>query len=135
MVEPRHAHLVATKRVMRYLKATLDYGLTYTTDSEFILCGYTDSDCAWSVEDRNITSGCCFILGLGVISWLSIKNTNVALSTTEGVYIVASSTYSEAVWIHKLLIGLFDTKMDATDIYCDNQSCIKLIENPVFHDK
>ena len=41
MVEPRHVHLIATKHVMRYLKGTLDYGLIYETDSEFILYGYT----------------------------------------------------------------------------------------------
>ena len=39
------------------------------------------------------------------------------------------------MWIQKLLAGLFDIEMDATKIYCDNQSCIKLIENPVFHYK
>ena len=42
MVEPIHVHLVATKHVMRYLKGTLDYGLTYAADREFRLCGYTD---------------------------------------------------------------------------------------------
>ena len=31
--------------------------------------------------------------------------------------------------------GLFDLKLDETRILCDNQSCIKLSENPVFHDK
>ena len=34
-----------------------------------------------------------------------------------------------------MLSGLFDLEMDATCIYCDNQSCINLLENPVFHDK
>ena len=42
MVEPRHVHLVAVKHALRYLKGTLDYGLTYTADCEFILCGYID---------------------------------------------------------------------------------------------
>ena len=52
IMEPRHVHLVATKHVMRYLKGTLDYGLTYVTDHEFRLCGYTNSDWEGSVEDR-----------------------------------------------------------------------------------
>jgi hypothetical protein len=34
-----------------------------------------------------------------------------------------------------MLLGLFDLQLNATCIYCDNQSCIKLSENPVFHDK
>ena len=70
-----------------------------------------------------------------MIVWISRKKTSVALSTTEAEYIVSCSSYSEEVWIHKLLTGLFDTEMDATNIYYDNQSCIKLTKNPVFHDK
>ena len=86
MVEPIHVHLVATKHVMRYLKGTLDCGLGYTCDNEFLLCGYTDSNWARSVEDIKNTSGCCFSMGSGVISSLSRKQTSGALSTTEDTY-------------------------------------------------
>jgi hypothetical protein len=49
---------------------------------------------------------------------------------------MAASTMScEAIWLRKLLAGLFDQELDPTLIYCDNQSCIKLSENPVFHDR
>ena len=120
---------------MRYLKVTLDYGLTYTTDCKFRLCGYTDSDWVGSVEDRKSTSGCCFSLGSCVISWISRENTSVALSTMKDEYIATCSACSEVVWLHKLLTGLFDTEMDVTNIYCDNHSCIKLTKNPMLHDK
>ena len=70
-----------------------------------------------------------------MVSWLSINQTSVVLSTSEDEYIVACSAYSEAVWLCKLLTVLFNTEMDATDIYCDNESCIKLTKNLVFHDK
>ena len=40
----------------------------------------------------------------------------------------------EAVWLWKLLSDIFDLQLDATCIHCDSQSCIKLSENPVFHD-
>jgi hypothetical protein len=63
LVEPRRVHLVATKHVMRYLKATLDFGLYYNGDQDFRLIGYTDSDWAGSVSDRKSTSGCCINLG------------------------------------------------------------------------
>jgi len=46
-----------------------------------------------------------------------------------------SQTTCEAIWMQKILVGLFDERMDPTVIYCDNQSCIKLSENPVFHDR
>jgi hypothetical protein len=49
---------------------------------------------------------------------------------------VAVSTAScEAIWLHKLLAGLFDQELDPTVIYYDNQSCIKFSKNPLFHDR
>jgi hypothetical protein len=41
----------------------------------------------------------------------------------------------ESIWIHKLITGLFGQELEPMVIYCDNQSCIKLSENPVFHDR
>jgi hypothetical protein len=70
-----------------------------------------------------------------MISWFSRKQTSVALSIAEAEYIAACLACTEAVWLRKLLSGLFDIELDATSICCDNQSCIKLSVNPVFHDK
>ena len=59
----------------------------------------------------------------------------MALNTAEAEYVAAYSASCEAVWIWKLMSDLFDLQMDATCIHCDNQSCMKLSENLVFHDK
>ena len=134
MVDPRHVHLVAATHVMRYLKGTLACGLIYIAESEFRLCGYTNSDQDGNVEDRKRTLGCCFSLGSSVISWISRKQTIVSISTAEAKYIATCLSCCEAVWLHKLLAGLFNTQMGETEIYCDNQSCIKLIENLLFHN-
>ena len=120
---------------MRYLKGTLDYGLRYTSDSEISLHGFTDSYWEGSAKYRKSASGCFFSLGSAMISWFSRKHTNIALSMTKDEYITACSTCSEAVWIRKMLAGLFDVEINVTDILCDNQSCIKMTENPIFHDK
>jgi hypothetical protein len=77
----------------------------------------------------------CFSLGSTMISWASRKQKFFALSIAEAKYIAACDTCTEAVWLHKLVSGLFDQVLDLTVIYCDNQSCVKLSENPVFHDK
>ena len=135
MVEPRHVHLIATKHVLRYLKGTFDYGLQYVVDCKFIMVGYTDSDWSSSVTDWKSTSGCCFSLGSMMISWRSRKQTSEALSTDEAEYISTCSTCNEVVWLQKFLSRLFDLELDVTCIFCDNQSCIKFSENPVFHDK
>jgi hypothetical protein len=134
LVEPRRVHLVVAKHVMRYLKGTLDYGLCYTRDHDFRLYGYPNSDWVGSASDRKSTSRCCFSLGSAMTSWQSRKQSSIALSTAEAEYIAACSASCEAIWLRKLLTGLFDLEMEATVILCDNQMCIKMMENPVFHD-
>ena len=59
----------------------------------------------------------------------------MALSTAKAQYVIACSASCEVVWLRKLLFDLFDLQLDATCIHCDNQSCVKLSKNPVFHDK
>ena len=98
------------------------------------LVGYTDSDWASSVSDRKSTSGSCFSLGSRVVSWFSRKQKFVALSSAEVEYMEARQASCEALWHRKLMVDLFDMELSPTVIQCDNQSCIKLSENPVFHD-
>jgi hypothetical protein len=99
LVEPRCVHLVAAKHVMRYLKGTMDYGLSYDGDHDFTLTRYTDADWAGSVADRKSTSGCCFSLGSAMISWQSRKQSSIALSTVEAEYIATCSASCEAIWL------------------------------------
>jgi hypothetical protein len=70
-----------------------------------------------------------------MVSWCSRKQTYVALSTTEAEYIALSMTVREAVWLHKLLVDLFEHVLDSTIIHYGNQSCVKIYDNLVFHDK
>ena len=135
LVKPRQVHLIVSRHVMRYLKGMIDFWPYYYRDHDYILYGYTDLDWARSVADRNITSSGCYCLGSTMISWFSKKHSSVALSTAEVEYIAACSTSCEVIWIHKLMSGLFDMDFDTIVILCDNQSCIKMTENPVFHDK
>jgi hypothetical protein len=58
-----------------------------------------------------------------------------ALNTAEAEYIVACDACTGAMCLHKLVFGLSDKVLDSTVIYCDDQSCVKLSENPVFHDR
>jgi hypothetical protein len=58
-------------------------------------------------------------------SWHNRKKSNISLSMAEAKYIAACSASCEAVWLRKLLTGLFDMDMEATVILCDNQSCIR----------
>ena len=85
------------------------------------------------VVDRKSTSRCCFSFGSTMISWFSINKNSMTLSSIEVEYMATRTMSCEAIWLPKLLVGLFDQELDPTMIHSDNQSCIKLFENMVFH--
>ena len=122
----RHVQLMVAKNILRYLKGIVYYGIKYEVNQKINLDGYVDSDWVGSSIDRKSTSGCCFSMGSGVISWFSRKQSYVALSIAEVEYVAACSASCEAVWLRKLLSDLFDLQLDSTCIYCDNQSCVNL---------
>ena len=120
---------------MRYLKGIVDYGLNYTRDRDFRLYGYRYSDWVGGISDIKSTLGGIFSSGLSMISWISRKQSNVSISTVEEECIIACFSSCESIWIQKLFSNLFDLEIDATMILCDNQNCMKMTDNPVFHDK
>ena len=135
LIDPGNVHLIAAKHILRYLRGTVDYVLKYDVNQKINVEGYIDSYWVGSGIDRKSTLGCCFSMGSGVISWFSRKQSCVALSTAESEYVMACLASCEVEWLRKILSYLFDLQLDATCIHCDNQSCVKLSENPVFHDK
>lgn len=72
MEKPTVLHLEAVKRILRYVKGTLEYGLIYSREvGNYILSGYADSDLAGSVDDRRSTGGMAFYLNDNLITWVS----------------------------------------------------------------
>ncbi|GKC79773.1 putative ribonuclease H-like domain-containing protein [Tanacetum coccineum] len=90
-VTPKTSHLLAVKRIFRYLKGKPTLGLWYSRDSPFELVAYTDSDYAGATLDRKSTTRGCQFLGNRLISWQCKKQTVVATSTTEAEYVAAAS--------------------------------------------
>jgi hypothetical protein len=83
MASPTEMHLQAAKRILRYLKGTINYGIFYKKNENKQLIAYTDSDYAGDIVDKKSTSGYVFMLSGGVVSWSSKKQPIVTLSTTE----------------------------------------------------
>ena len=107
---PTQAHLTAVKRIIRYLKGTINLKLQYRSTGEKLL-GYSDADWANDSDDRHSTTGNVFTMSGGAISWLSQKQATVALSTAEAEYIALGSATQKAIWLHQLLTDLrIDTK-------------------------
>jgi hypothetical protein len=135
MVNPTKLFWKAGKHVLRYLRGTYEYGLWYRQTDEVKLHGFMDADWAGIPTDRKSTSGGIFSIRSTVVSWYSRKQRSVELSSAEAEYMAASQDACEAIWMRKILVGLFGSHLDPTVIHCDNQSCIKLSINPVFHDR
>ena len=81
--KPYEAHLTAAKWVIRYLKGTVDVALKYCKTVNGTLIGYSDANWAGDIDDRHSTTGNLFLMASGAISWMSKKQTTVALSTAE----------------------------------------------------
>jgi len=134
------AHWQALKRILRYLRGTIDQktgkspGLLYdkrvTQDKPVI--GYVDSDFARCPDSRKSMLGYVFICCGGPIQWKATKQSIIAASTAEAEYIALSEATKEAIWLRKLLKD-FRIPVGAIPLYEDNQACIKILENPVYH--
>ncbi|CAJ2635972.1 unnamed protein product [Trifolium pratense] len=136
MDRPTELHLAAVKRILRYLKGTINLGILYQRNQgELKLQGWTDSDYAGDLDDRKSTSGYVFMYGNGPISWSSKKQAIVTLSTTEAEFVAAASSACQAVWLRRILDQLGQAQVGETVILCDNSSSIKLSKNPVLHGK
>jgi hypothetical protein len=96
---PRTSHPQAVKRIFRYLRHTLDFGLWYSASSSLALHGFSDADFAGCLLDRKSTSGTCQFLRSSLVSWSSRKQSSVAQSTTEAEYVAAASCCSRLLWI------------------------------------
>jgi hypothetical protein len=107
----------------------------YTSSGGLFLHGYADVDWVGSPVDQKSTSRYYFDLGSAMISWSIWKKGSIAQHTTEAENIAASDASKEAVWLRKLVSQLFGDKLKTMVVHCDNQSCIKLTENLVFHDR
>ncbi|KAH9783541.1 hypothetical protein KPL71_009348 [Citrus sinensis] len=86
---PKESHMLAVKRIFRYLIGTINLGLWYPRGTHIDLTCYSDADFAGYKVDRKSTSGTCHFLGHSLVSWFSKKQNSVALSTTEAEYIAA----------------------------------------------
>eukprot|EP00253_Pinus_taeda_P005356 PITA_05356 len=94
-----------------------------------------DADFAGSVDDRASTLGYLMSTGSATMSWSCKKQATVATSSAEAEYISAWEEACEIVWWHKILQDLGISQVEATSLFIDSQSTIKLAKNPVFHSK
>lgn len=139
-------HMIAAKRVLRYLKGTRQLGILYgrvqgsairlaTYAQDRRLIGFTDSDFAGDLDTRRSTTGNVFMLGGASVSWSSRLQVTVAASTAEAEYMALFAGVQEAVYLRRLLRELGYPQGKPTPIFVDNQAAIQLALNPVDHKR
>ena len=127
--------MTAVKRILRYLKGTINIGIKYSPGSNVVptICGYSDSDWAGDHDDRKSTAGFLFTINNGIISWSSKKQPTSALSTVEAEYLALTEAAKEAAWLQFFIDQATNYNISPIDVSYDNQGAGKLALNPVFH--
>ena len=131
---PEKAHWSAVKRILSYLSGTLNHGILFSSKGRAHY-GFTDADYAGCLDSRKSTSGFLFLHLGGAVAWGSHRQTCTATSTTEAEYIAASDATKEAIWLRRLLIQIDSFPTNPVRLMCDNQSSIRLVHNPVHHNR
>ena len=129
-------HVQAVKRILCYVAGTLDYGHHYgrgPNTARFV--GYCDNDLANDVDTSKSTTGTMFLLGGCLVSWQSLKQKLVALSSYEAEYIATTTAVTQALWLSRMLAELLGRKVDVVELKVDNKSALALAKNPVFHER
>ena len=124
---------MALKRILRYCKATLDFGLVIGGSFRTpVLVGYGDADWGSCLETRKSRTGYTFYIGEGCVSHQSKKQATGALSTAEAEYMALSEATKEMKWLRQLLEEL-GFPQEITEIFQDNKACVQMAKGNVNH--
>ena len=116
------------------MKATKEYGIWVGGQKKGLAC-YVDADFAGDIDDSKSTSGSIMFLNDGPVAWSSKKQPTTALSTTEAEYIAVCQGGKTAVWLGYLLEDLLGKDIRNVPMYCDNEGAVRLVHNPVLHQR
>ncbi|GJR57528.1 ribonuclease H-like domain-containing protein [Tanacetum coccineum] len=114
MHDPREPHFSALKRILRYIRGTLDYGLQLYSSSTSSLVAYSDADWAGCPTTRRSTSGYCVFLGNNLLSWSSKRQFTLSRSSAEAEYRGVANAVVETSWLRNLLRELHSPLSTAT---------------------
>jgi hypothetical protein len=133
---PSLIHWQGINRVFKYLKGTMDYGLTYTGFPS-VLEGYSDASWITNMEDHSSTTGWVFLLGGGAICWASKKQTCITNSTMESEFVALAAAGKEAEWLRNLIyeIPLWPKPISPISIRCDSAATLAKAYSQVYNGK
>nr|GFA03075.1 ribonuclease H-like domain, reverse transcriptase, RNA-dependent DNA polymerase [Tanacetum cinerariifolium] len=134
MQEPKEQHMKAIKKVLRYVKGTKDYGITYKHNEGNKIHRYSDSSYGVNTQEGKGTTGIIFYYRESPISWSTQKQATIALLSCESKFIAATAAATQALWLKKLLSRLTHSDEENITILVDNKSAIAFV-TPLFVKK
>lgn len=132
---PRTPHFEAACHLVRYLKQSPGQGIFLSATSTLNLRAFSDSDWGKCLDSRKSVTGYCVFLGDSLISWKSKMQPTVSRSSAEAEYRAIASTTCELIWLKQLLRDFGIHHSHAALLFCDNDSAIKIANNPTFHER
>ena len=126
--KPKRIHCDMVKQILYYLRQNPSRPIVYKKQLNPKLEIYSDSSFANNADYSSI-SGFAVVFGNSLIAWSSKKQPVIALSSTEAEYVALTGASQEALWFQSVLAELGINQACVT-IYEDNNSCIKLAQNP-----
>ncbi|XP_043694021.1 uncharacterized mitochondrial protein AtMg00810-like [Telopea speciosissima] len=133
MHAPSMAHFGMVKRILRYVRGTLDQGLRIVRNSTMDLYAFSNSDWAGCYLIRRSTTGFCTFLGSNCISWSAKKQPTIAHSSIEAEYRAMASTTTGFTWLTFLLRDIGIAQPHPATLFCDNMSALHMTVNPILH--
>ena len=132
---PSIEHWDAIFILLRYLKGTLDFGLSYCGYP--ILEGYFDANWVFDTDEVKPTGGYLFTLVGGVVSSKSSKQTYIVRSTMEAELGASEKTRFKVVWFRSLFIDmpLFINSIASICIHCDCKAVIARAKSKIYNGK
>lgn len=126
---PSDEHWAHLKRILRYVKGSLDFGLVFRADKAApLLEVFSDADWANDSSDRRSVSGGVFKVFGCTVSWLTRKQQTVALSSTEAELSALCTVTCHEMWLNRLLYDLGYSSKEPICVYEDNQSAMRIAE-------
>ncbi|CAM8918240.1 unnamed protein product [Rhodiola kirilowii] len=135
MSAPTADHLMAAKRLLRYIKGAPAQGLFFSAASSLVQPAFCDADWAACPKTRRSTSGFCKCLGDSLVSWRTKKQAIVSRSSAESEYRAMAATCSKILWLTRLLSDMKASVPAPISLHCDNQAALHIAKNPVFHER
>ena len=136
MSKPNSEHMSATKRILRYIRGTSSFGLrNEKRKKNYSIQDFNDSDFTGDSDDRKSTTGQVFFIGNSAITWNTVKQNVVALSSCEAEYIAALAASCQGMWIIRFVEELLNIKVRPFKLFVDNKSAIALSKNPRQHSR